>query len=74
VRIYKEWARFLYADSRYGPADGIAFGNAHTDGIAYALFERAGDLVVLEDVPMSDPRLRGQLGAIATRLGLLIEI
>jgi hypothetical protein len=71
--LTQAWARFFYADPRYGTVDGLSYGNAHNDMQAYALFERAGALTVVDDCPLSEPRLEAELDEIALDLGLVVD-
>ena len=64
-------ARYFYESvAHYGVLDGLQYENAHDSSLAYVLFERAGPLQVRLDVALSDPRLEGELAAIANELGL----
>jgi len=67
--ISQEWARYFH--QTYADVDGVAYNNAHNNAPAYALFERSGPLVVLEDHPLDSPFLRSELQAIAIDLGLI---
>jgi hypothetical protein len=69
----QEWSRFFYKDPRYGSIDGISYGNAHNDEQAYALYERASQLTVLENVHLSDPRLTAEIDDIALELGMIVS-
>ncbi len=41
-RIAQQWSRYFYENAAiYGSIDGIVYRNAHNEGLAYALFERA---------------------------------
>jgi RES domain len=71
--LSQEWARFIYSEPGYGLVDGISYGNAHNDKQAYALFERAGTMVVIDSCPLADPRLRGELDDIALTLHMVID-
>jgi hypothetical protein len=48
----QRWARHFYGDTAvYGVLDGLKYENAHDAAVAYALFERAGSMAVIMDVP-----------------------
>jgi hypothetical protein len=66
--ISQEWARYFY--QTYPDMHGVAYNNAHNNGPAYALFERAELLTVVEDHLLTSPFLRPELQAIAIALGL----
>ena len=68
----QRWSRFFYQDARYRTIDGLSYGNAHNDEQAYALYERAGTLTVLENVPLSDARLTAEIDDIALELAMIV--
>ena len=74
--ISQEWARHLYADAQMGPTtDGLLYTNAHNEGHAVVLFERAeGSLSYqhADDIRLDDPRLRATLLDIAKQHNLLL--
>jgi len=66
--LSQHWSRFFYdtilVDGQ--PIDGLLYSNAHNGETAVALYERAEDaLVCAHDLPLTAPRLRSQLLAIA---------
>jgi hypothetical protein len=64
------WARFFY--TTYRSLDGISYGNAHDDAAAYALFERAGHLNIVEHKLLADPDLDAELKDLAITLNMLL--
>ncbi len=71
--ISQEWSRFFYDDRRYHRVDGLSYGNAHDDGQAYAIYERAGGWVVLDDLQLSAPELTAEIDEIANTLEMIVD-
>lgn len=73
--LSQQWARWFYEHPKaFGNVDGISYPNAHNQYVAYALFERAEDaLVVIADLPLADPLLRSPIRGIAEECNLIVE-
>ena len=58
--LSQQWARWFYEHPKvFGKVDGISYPNAHNHDVAYVLFERAEDAVVVTaDLPLADPLFR----------------
>jgi hypothetical protein len=69
-RQSQPWARFFYESDT--DLDGLLYSNAHNAADAVALFERAEDALLVEnDLPLTDPRLRLRLLSSAKALRLI---
>jgi RES domain len=71
--LTQEWARYIYDNSsHFGqgglPVDGLIYRNAHNEGLAVALFERAeGSLLVHNNDPLSTPTIRTAIDLVVKR-------
>ena len=73
--LSQHWARWFYENPKvFGKVEGISYPNAHKHDVAYVLFERAeDDLVVTADLPLADPLFRSQIRVIAEQCNLIVE-
>jgi len=66
--VAQQWSRHFYEQPEYSQCDGIYYSNAHNDGPAFALYERAEDALDCPPgsvVRLDDPALRGELLRVA---------
>jgi hypothetical protein len=72
----QEWSRYFYEhDAIYARVDGIIYFNAHNDGVALALYERAQDSLECPDdfvIRLDDRALRSEVLLIAEKNGLIV--
>jgi hypothetical protein len=73
--LSQEWSRYFYEqESLYSRIDGLIFFNAHNDGVAIALYERAADALSCPDnnvMRLDHPRLRRTVVRRALENGLV---
>ena len=72
--LSQAWARHFYEHSEaFGTIDGIAYYNAHNDGDALVLFERADGALTCSPervLRLDDPTLQDAIGDIAIKNNL----
>jgi len=60
--VAQSWSKHFYEGRAYQAPEGLRYFNAHNDGVAFALYERAEDVLdIIEERRLDDPDLRNQL-------------
>jgi hypothetical protein len=73
--LAQSWSRYFYENPAiYGAVDGIAYSNAHNEGTAFALYERAADALVstVWDNRLDDSNRRAEYEGAAREANLIV--